>query len=77
MIQRYMTVGEYDTLIEADDGRFMKVADHEAAIAEARKQERERCIAELGSLKAGEHYRLRYESIGLAEAINYLSKGLK
>lgn len=50
MIQRYEFYLGSDDIEPEDDGQFVKHSDHEAAIAEARRQEREQCVAEISGI---------------------------
>ena len=78
-MQRYTVAGEYDTLIECDDGPYMEVADHEAALDDARRQEREKCVEELEKHSAGlkPSAQQMYVDVALHYASHYLKKGLK
>lgn len=77
MIQRYGFYLGSDDMEPEDDGQFVKHSDHETAIAEARKQERERCIAEISGIVRD------FMGTGHAEAsvvggimVRHLKKGL-
>ena len=85
MIQRY-DLYEYDAsginpqrvLDENSLGRYVRYSDHEAAIAEARADERRKCIAELISVANGyddpeDYHRVRW---AIRYAADQLKKGL-
>lgn len=69
-IQRY----DSKTMQARKDGDVVCFIDHEAAISEARRQERERCIAELKEYKDPDGY--MYIRLGILCGIEVLRKGL-
>lgn len=75
MIRRYGFDGIYSAVFgELENGQYVKHSDHEAAIAEARKQERQRCIAELAEISKESRSSTIDRIINLG--VEHLRKGL-
>lgn len=76
MIRRYEIDGR--NLEPDENGGWVPFSDHESAIAEARKQEREKCIEELAAIAnkyddPEDYHRVRW---GIRHAADKLKKGL-
>ena len=69
-----------DRCYEHEDGEFVLDVDAEAAIAEARQDERRKCVAEVRGLQVHKFYIGEDEWLsprhGLQIAADHLSKGL-
>ena len=77
-MQRYGFDGIYSAVFgEMDNGQYVKHSDHEAAIAEARADERRKCVEELESVARDWKVVGQYGKSGAAEyLIEHLSKGI-